>query len=240
MAFTVRKREYDHHTEQIHAIGGSWVRDLMLGLNDGLVASFAVTSGIAGAFSSSHIVTMAGLAEMLGGTVSMGLAGFISARSEIEFHESEIGRERDEIEKWPDREWDEIRTIYRGKGFSGELLDRIVGHLTADRERWANVMMREELGFASETFDSPLKSALTVGVSYLVGAAVPVIPYLFIEPARGVFASAVVTIIVLFAVGAAKTIITSRAWWRSGLESMLTGVIAASVTYAAGRLLGAR
>lgn len=240
MAFTVRKREYDHHTEQIHAAGGSWVRDLMLGLNDGLVASFAVTSGIAGAFSSSHIVTMAGLAEMLGGTVSMGLAAFISARSEFEFHESEIGRERDEIEKWPDRERDEIRTIYRGKGFSGELLDRIVGHITAERERWANVMMREELGFAAETFESPTKSALTVGASFLLGAAVPVTPYLFTEPARGVFASAIVTIVVLFAVGAAKTIITSRPWWRSGLESMLTGVVAASVTYAAGRLFGAR
>src|SRR5215468_8722321 len=210
MAFTVRKREYDHHTEEIHAAGGSWVRDLMLGLNDGLVASFAVTSGIAGAFSSSHIVTMAGLAEMLGGTVSMGLAAFISARSEFEFHESEIDRERDEI-----------RTIYRGKGFSGELLDRIVGHITADPDRWANVMMREELGFASEAFESPTRSALTVGASYLLGAAVPVTPYLFTEPARGVFVSAIVTIVVLFAVGAAKTVITSRPWWRSGLESML-------------------
>jgi len=240
MAFTVRKREYDHHTEEIHAAGGSWVRDLMLGLNDGLVASFAVTSGIAGAFSSSHIVTMAGLAEMLGGTVSMGLAAFISARSEFEFHQSEIARERDEIEKWPDRERDEIRTIYRGKGFSGELLDRIVGHITADRERWANVMMREELGFASEAFESPTKSALTVGASYLIGAAVPVTPYLFTEPSRGVFASAIVTILVLFAVGAAKTVITSRSWWRSGVEGMLSGVVAASVTYAAGRLFAAR
>jgi VIT1/CCC1 family predicted Fe2+/Mn2+ transporter len=240
MAFTVRKREYDHHTEEIHAAGGSWVRDLMLGLNDGLVASFAVTSGIAGAFSSSHIVTMAGLAEMLGGTVSMGLAAFISARSEAEFHQSEIDREREEIKKWPDRERDEIRTIYRGKGFSGELLNQIVGHITADHERWANVMMREELGFASETFDSPTKSALTVGASYLAGASVPVMPYLFLEPSRGVFASATVTIVVLFVVGAAKTIITSRQWWRSGLESMLTGIVAAGVAYAAGRLFAAR
>src|SRR5262249_9206050 len=117
MAFTVRKREYDHHTEEIHAAGGSWVRDVMLGLNDGLVACFAVGWGIAGAFSSSHIVSMAGLAEMLGGTVSMGLAAFISARSEFEFHESEIARERDEIEKWPDRERDEIRNLDTGQGF---------------------------------------------------------------------------------------------------------------------------
>ena len=240
MAFTIRKREYTHHTEEIHAAGGSWVRDLMLGLNDGLVASFAVTSGIAGAFSSAHIVLMAGMAEMLGGTVSMGLAAFISARSDIEFHQSEIERERKEIRIWPERERDEIRTIYKGKGFSGELLDRIVAHITAEPERWANVMMREELGFASENFDSPVKSALTVGGSYLAGATVPVLPYLFMAPAEGVLGSALITIAVLFCVGAAKTRITSRSWWRSGLESMMTGIIAATVTYAAGRLFGAR
>ena len=81
MDFSIRKREYDHHTEQVHAAGGASLRDLMLGLNDGLVASFAVTSGVAGAFTSGDIVVMAGLAEMLGGAVSMGLAAFISARS---------------------------------------------------------------------------------------------------------------------------------------------------------------
>ncbi len=240
MGITIRKREYDHHTEEVHAAGGPWVRDVMLGLNDGLVASFAVTSGLAGAFSSSSIVTMAGLAEMLGGTVSMGLAAFISARSEVEFHQSEIEREREEIRKWPDREREEISTIYKSKGFTGELLDRIVAHITSDPERWANVMMREELGFASESFDTPLRSGLTTGIAYLLGAAVPVFPYLFIPPARGVVASAIVTVLVLFGVGAAKTIITSRSWLRSGLESMLTGIVAAAGTYGAGRMFAAR
>ena len=164
MAFSIRRREYDHHTEQVHAAGGASLRDLMLGLNDGLVASFAVTSGVAGAFTSGDIVVMAGLAEMLGGAVSMGLAAFISARSQIEFYHSEIARERDEIQRWPEREREEIRTIYRAKGFGGELLDRIVGHITADPERWSDVMMREELGMAVESFDRPLRSALTVGL----------------------------------------------------------------------------
>jgi len=103
MDFSIRRREYDHHTEQVHAAGGASLRDLMLGLNDGLVASFAVTSGVAGAFNAGNIVVMAGLAEMLGGAVSMGLAAFISARSQIEFYHSEIQRERDEIQRWPER-----------------------------------------------------------------------------------------------------------------------------------------
>jgi vacuolar iron transporter family protein len=239
MAHAIRHREYKHHTER-HVAAGANLRDVMLGLNDGLVASFAVTSGIAGAFAESRVVLMAGLAEMLGGAVSMGLAAFISARSQIEFYESEVDRERYEIRRFPEHEKDEIRGIYRQKGFSGPLLDQIVAHITGDPDRWAEVMMREELGFTEENFESPLKSSMVVGASYLIGAAVPVAPYLFIAPAEGVVISAIVTVLVLFAVGAAKTIITSRSWWRSGVESMLTGIAAGAVTYGAGCLFGGR
>jgi len=240
MALSIHRREYDHHTEQVHAAGGPWVRDVMLGLNDGLVASFAVTSGVAGAFTTGNAAVMAGLSEMLGGAVAMGLAAFISARSQVEFYQSEIEREREEIERWPEREREEISAIYRDKGFAGPLLEQIVAHITSDPERWSNVMMREELGFNEESFDRPLRSAFAVGSSYLCGAFVPVWPYIFVEPTVGVLISAISTIVVLFAVGALKTIITSRSWWRSGFESMLTGIAAASVTYAAGRLFAAR
>ena len=98
---------------------------------------------------------MAGLSEMLGGAIAMGLAAFISARSQFEFYQSEIDRERYEIRRWPERERDEISAIYRKKGFAGPLLDQIVAHITSDPERWGNVMMREELGFNEESFDCP-------------------------------------------------------------------------------------
>jgi vacuolar iron transporter family protein len=236
MPFAVRRREYEHHTERVHAMGGTAVRDLVLGLNDGLVASFAVTSGLTGAFTVGRVVIMAGLAEMLGGAISMGLAALISARSQVEFYKSEVERERDEIKLWPERERDEVRLIYRNKGFSGKLLDQIVDHLTADHERWSNVMMREELGFG-DAFDAPWRSSLTVGLSYLVGAFVPVIPYLFVSPGRGIIYSAIATLSTLFAVGAAKTVITTRSLWRSGLESVLTGAAAAAATFGAGYYL---
>jgi len=235
MAISIRKREYDHHTEQVHAVGGERVRDLMLGLNDGLVASLAVTSGVSGAFTLRKVVVMAGLSEMLGGAVSMGLAAFISGRSQIEFYHSEIEREHLEMRKWPDRERDEIRAIYRAKGFAGKLLDDIVAHITSDPKRWSDVMMREELGFSGD-FESPLRSGATVGLAYLCGAAVPVMPYLFVMPSRGVVYSAVATLLALFVVGAAKTIITARSWWRSGVESVLTGAAAATATFAAGSM----
>ena len=240
MALEALKREYDHHTEKIHAPGGASLRDVMLGLNDGLVASFAVSSGVAGAFSAPAVVVMAGLSEMLGGAVSMGLAAFASARAQYEFYQSEVQREKEEIARWPERERDEIRGIYRGKGFSGPLLDQIVGHITADPARWRNVMMREELGFGASVAEPPLRSGLTVGASYLLGAAVPVVPYLFTRPSRGIIISAIATIIVLFMVGVAKTLITSRSWWRSGLESMAIGVAAGAVTFGAGKLFGSR
>jgi vacuolar iron transporter family protein len=240
MALAIRRREYDFHTEQIHAPGGMSLRDLMLGLNDGLVASFAVTSGVAGAFSAAGIVIMAGLAEMLGGAISMGLAAFISARSHMEFYLSEFEREREEIRRWPEREREEILTIYRQKGFTGALLEQIVAHITADPERWSNVMMREELGLNKEAIEPPARSGLTVGLSYLCGAAVPLIPYAFVAPPLGIGISAAATGIALFAVGAAKTIITARSWWKSGLESLVIGVAAAAATYGAGRLFASR
>jgi VIT1/CCC1 family predicted Fe2+/Mn2+ transporter len=168
----------------------------------------------------------------------MALAAFISARSQIEFYESEVDRERYEIKRFPEHERDEIRGIYKAKGFSGPLLDQIVTHITGDPDRWADVMMREELGFTEENFESPLKSSLVVGVSYLAGAAVPVAPYLFVAPPSGIAISVIITVLVLFAVGAAKTIVTARSWWRSGIESMLTGIAAGAVTYGAGRLFG--
>jgi VIT1/CCC1 family predicted Fe2+/Mn2+ transporter len=239
MPFAIRRREYDQHTEQIHASGGELLRDLVLGLNDGLVASFAVTSGLAGAAAAGRVVVMAGLAEMLGGAVSMGLAAYISARSHIEFYQSEIERERHEMKTWPERERDEIRHIYRAKGFSGKLLDDVVAHITADPERWSQVMMREELGLTGE-FEPPLRSGATVGLAYLLGAAVPVLPYLSTAPGRGILYSALITLATLFAVGAGKTVITSRSWWRSGLESVLTGAAAAAATFFAGHLFALR
>src|ERR1700732_3672451 len=162
MAHAIRQREYKHPAER-HVAAGANLRDVMLGLNDGLVASFAVTSGIAGAFTNPSVIVMAGLAEMLGGSVSMGLAAYASARAQFEFYESEIQREREEIKRWPDREREEVRAIYRGMGFAGPLLDAIVAHITADPARWNNLMMREELGFGSDVSEPPLRSGVTVG-----------------------------------------------------------------------------
>ncbi len=170
----------------------------------------------------------------------MGLAAYASVRAHQEFYRSEEQREREEITKWPEHERDEIRAIYRDKGFSGPLLDQIVAHITADPTRWRGVMMREELGFGAEVMEPASRSALTVAAAYLIGAAVPMLPYLFAVPAFGVLLSALATISALFMVGVAKTVLTGRRWWQSGIESVAIGIIAATVTYSVGRAFGTR
>jgi vacuolar iron transporter family protein len=238
MDFAIRRKKPKFHPQEEKPARGGGLRDLVMGLSDGLVASFAVASGVAGAFNNSKIVIMAGLAEMLGGAISMGAAAFLSTRSQLDFYQSEVARERDEIEKWPEHEREEVRAIYQAKGFRGAMLDQIVDHITADPERWSEVMMREELGLHKEQLDVPVNSAATVGLSYLVGALTPIVPYFFLPPSLGIALSAAATVIALFAVGAAKTLFTISPWWKSGLESMAIGIVAAMVTYGTGRFFG--
>ncbi len=230
-------KSYAYHTERVHSQRGKFLRDLVLGLNDGMVASFAVTSGVSAAATTSVVVIVAGLAESVGGALSMGLAAFASAKAEQEFYRSEMEREEEEIRRWPEEEREERRQIYREKGFEGALLEQVVNHITADRERWKNVMMREELGFAPETFVSPALAGFRVGVSYLVGALTPVLPYFILPPRPGVIWSALVALIALLAVGAGKAILTRRPVIRSALEAAIIGSIAAAATYVVGRVI---
>jgi VIT1/CCC1 family predicted Fe2+/Mn2+ transporter len=232
------RRRYAYHTEQVHALAGKFLRDLTLGLSDGMVASFAVTSGVGAASDTSALVIIAGLAETVGGAISMGLAAFASGRAQLEFYQSEVERENDEIQRWPEHEREEIRAIYREKGFEGPLLDQVVEHITSDPERWSNVMMREELGFTPESFEPPLRSGVIVGLSYLIGAMVPVLPYFFVRPHRGVIASAVIALAFLFALGAIKGAITRRPILRSAFEAALIAALAASAAFGVGRLFG--
>ena len=179
---------------------------------------------------------MAGLSEMLGGAVSMGLAAFISARSQIEFYHSEIEREHLEMRKWPDRERDEIRAIYRAKGLYRKAARR---YRRSHHLRSQTLERRHDArGTGASAASSSRRTAPARPSDCPTCAArqCRFLPYLFVAPARGVVYSAVATLVALFVVGAAKTIITTRSWWRSGLESALTGAAAAAATFAAGSL----
>ncbi len=224
------------HTEMVHIPGGSIVRELVFGANDGLVAAFAVASGVNGAGVQSKVIIIAGLAELIGGTISMALGAYLSTKSQIEYYRGEMNREGYEVDNFPEIERQEIREIYERKGFKGEILEKIISHITSDKERWVDIMMQEELGLSLDQTISPLKSAIATGGAYAFGALMPIIPYLFMQPANGLIASAALTLSVLFGVGAAKTVVTGKNTWRSGLESMAIGGLAAAATFVAGKI----
>lgn len=217
--------------------GGGIVREIVFGANDGLVAAFAVVSGVHGAAVPSRVVFLAGLVELLGGTVAMGLGGYLALKSEREYYQAERRREEREVDMFPETERKEITDIYRKKGFEGDVLEATVAHVTAERERWIETMMREELGLSPET-RSPMVSGIATGAAYAFGAAMPTLPYAFLQEQSAFHWSIALTLATLFVVGAGKTVVTGRSWWRSGTESVLIGAAAAGVTFVVGWLLG--
>jgi VIT1/CCC1 family predicted Fe2+/Mn2+ transporter len=226
------------HTEAAHVPGGRSLRDLVFGANDGLVAAFAVVSGVRGAAVSARVVLLAGLAELIGGTIAMGLGAFLAAKSEREFVLSEREREEREIVEFPEEERKEVRTIFARKGFRGEALEQMVAHVTADPVFWVDTMMTDELGLSSVPQTAPLRSGLIVASAYALGAAFPVVPYALPIAVPIAFALSIgLTLAALFVAGALKTRMTGRPALRSGLESVLIGAIAAAATFAAGRFI---
>jgi VIT1/CCC1 family predicted Fe2+/Mn2+ transporter len=176
---------------------------------------------------------------MLAGGVSMFLGGFVSAQSEKDAAEHQISVERHEIEHEPEEEREELRQIYRDKGFSGTQLTRIVDHLTSDKERWLESMIRDELLLRPGEYRSPWKVGAAIGVSFVAGASVPVFPFLLHLPAAPVVA-ALLSIAALFVTGAARSRYSRRSWLWSGAEMVLIGAIGTVCGLVIGKLLSVR
>jgi VIT1/CCC1 family predicted Fe2+/Mn2+ transporter len=233
--FSLLRRPTPGVHQEVHVPGGGIVRDLVFGANDGLIAAFAIVSGVHGAQLTSKIIVIAGTAEVVGGMISMGMGAYLSVKAAIEYIRSERVREEYEVEHFPDRERKEIHDIYKEKGFESPMLEAIVDHICADKKRWVNIMMREELNLSDEEALSPGRSAFATGGAFALAAAVPVLPYVLSENVELNFLwSLTLTISVLFFVGASKTVVTGLKWWRSGLEAMIIGGLAASATYIIG------
>ena len=224
------------HSEQ-HVKSGSYIRELIFGFNDGLVSVFALVSGIAGAALSSNIILLTGIAGLTAGAVSMALGAYISSKSQIEYYNSEIKREKEEIEKYPEVETEEIRQLYKLKGFKGQNLETVVKIITSDKKIWLKVMMEEELGLVQGKFDNPKIVAVIMGVAFVVGATLPIIPYFFMETVAALPLSAVLSLAGLFAIGSLKTIITKMSWLKSGAEMVGIGILSAAATYTIGFML---
>ena len=233
---SVDPHPHGHQAERWHRAGhGAALRNFVFGTSDGLVTVLAFVAGVSASLASRSSVLLAGLAEMFAGSFSMGMGAFFGARAERDLYRRERAREEREVREVPHLERDELRDIYRKKGFEGEQLEKIIDTLTENDKRWVDVMMAEELGL-SPVDDPPLKSALVVGFSYFIAAAIPLIPYLFFEARAALIASIVVTAVALGAVGAGKARFTQQPATRGAVETIVMGLVGVGVCWGIGKL----
>ncbi len=207
-------------------------------MSDGLTVPFALAAGISGAIAASHVVVTAGIAELAAGGISMGLGGYLAARTDIEHYKSEQQREQREVDEIPAEERMEVQSILRTYGLGQEDAARVASALTSDRERWINFMMRFELGLEEPDRRRAPLSALTIGGSYVIGGIVPLIPYMLVQRSnQGLYISAIVTLIALFIFGAVKGWFTGVPIFRSALQTVVIGGVAAAVAFLLARLV---
>lgn len=219
------------HVEQ-HFTSSAAVRDVVIGMSDGLTVPFALAAGISGAIASSRIVVTAGVAEVAAGAIAMALGGYLAARTDSEHYRSEKLREQTEVRNIPEAERREVRTILEGFGMSGDALDGAVNAVTRDRDRWVDFMMRLELGLELPDPARALTSGATIGASYVAGGLVPLVPYMLIADAgRALLVSAFVTMLALLVFGAVKGALTGTFWLKSAVQTMLIGGVASAVAF---------
>jgi len=223
------------HVEK-HFNAGEAVRDVVIGMADGLTVPFALAAGISGAIAASHIVVTAGIAELAAGGIAMGVGGYLAARTDVEHYQSERTREEREMRELPDVERGEIDEILERYGISPDVRAKVVDEISADAHRWVEFMMKFELGLEEPDPRRALRSALTIGGAYVVGGLIPLVPYMLVASAReALISSAAVTLLALFVFGFVKGRLTGIPPFRGGLQTLLTGGIAAAVAFVLAR-----
>jgi len=229
------KREHWHH------FGRGWISDAIYGANDGLGAVFGLVSGVAGYTHISRWILVSGLAGTVASALSMAAGAYLAAKSSRELTEAELAREKAEIEENPEEEREELELIYQLKGFTPDEAQLLVEKLSRRPEQFVKTMAAEELGISELSMPSPPHAAVSAGLSTAVGAIVPVLPFFWLEGLTAIAVAAAISLLAHFLVGAAKSVITVRSWWSSGLEMMGVGALEGIVTFgfglAAGKLL---
>ena len=218
---------------------GSWIGDAIYGVNDGLGAIFGIVSGVSGATSGdSKYVLLAGLSGMIASALSMGSGAYLAAKSEKEIFDAEIARERDAIRMNPAEARELLALYYQVKGLPEDDAFHVVDHIARDPEQMLRALSSERLGATEEALSNPMVSASSGALSTAVGATIPIIPFFFMHGLSAVIVAAIVSLAAHFAVGAAKSLITVRSWFSSGMEMTVVGAIEGAVTYGIGILLG--
>lgn len=225
------------HVEQ-HFSGSATVRDVVIGMSDGLTVPFALAAGLAGAVQNHWLIVIGGVSEMAAGSIAMGMGGYLAARSDADSYQAEVRREIREVEQVPDVERQEVQHIFAEYGLRGQALDAAVAAISANKDAWVRFMMREELGLEEPDPGRALRSSLTIGGSYIAGGIVPLLPYFWpISITASLILSAVVTAIALAVFGWVKGRFTGVLPSRSAMQTVLVGGVAAGAAYIIARLI---
>ncbi|MCJ8211053.1 VIT1/CCC1 transporter family protein [Mucilaginibacter sp. RS28] len=225
------------HQEQ-HLESSDMIRDIVIGMSDGLTVPFALAAGLSGAVNSSGIVVTAGIAEIVAGSIAMGLGGFLAGRTEADHYTSELRREYEEVERVPEREKEEVKEVFAEFGLSKKLQDEIAEELAKDKDKWVDFMMRYELGLEKPAAGRATRSAITIGISYIIGGIIPLSPYFFVaDSTRALYYSCVITMICLFIFGYFKSKVTGQPAISGAFKVLVIGALAAGAAFAMAKLI---
>ncbi|MBP7819596.1 VIT1/CCC1 transporter family protein [Candidatus Gracilibacteria bacterium] len=228
------REKYDQTTSKI----GIYLQDLVYGGNDGIVTTFAVVSGSIGANLDPKVIIILGLANLIGDGTSMGFGNYLGIKSELDHYQKELKREYREIEEEPDCETEEIREIYRRKGFTGNILEEITKVITSDKDRWVDTMMKEELELTIDPNAKPWAHGLTTFFSFLFFGFIPLIPFVFgLFEKKQFLVSIIGAFIALLTLGILRYLVTRERGIIGVLEIIFVGSICAAVAYGVGALL---
>jgi vacuolar iron transporter family protein len=229
--------DFMHMHVESHFEASDTVRDVVIGMADGLTVPFALAAGLTGtAAATSKLVVIAGLAEIAAGSIAMGLGGYLAARTDRDHYESERARELRETVELPQKERDEVADVFRGFGMSEENIKPVVNAISADQTRWVDFMMRFELGFEKPDPLRARNSAATIAVSYILGGLVPLSSYMLLDNLQtALMVSVVVTLLALFAFGYFKGKMTGIPPFRGGIQTVVIGGLASAAAFGLAR-----
>ena len=224
-------QHHDHHKEE-HLKSSAFITDVVIGMADGLTVPFALAAGLSGAVQSNTIVITAGIAEIVAGSIAMGLGGYLAGKTEVEHYQSELKREYDEVERLPEKEKEEVREVFANYGMSEQSQNIIVDELAKNKDQWVNFMMKFELGLEKPDVNRARNSAATIGISYIVGGLIPLTAYFFTStPHDGLFLSAGLTTLCLFIFGYFKSKVTGQPPIIGAIKVTLIGLAAAAAAF---------
>jgi VIT1/CCC1 family predicted Fe2+/Mn2+ transporter len=226
-----------HDHNEVHLQSSDMLRDIVIGMSDGLTVPFALAAGLSGAVDNSSIIVIAGIAEIAAGSIAMGLGGYLAGKTEQDHYKSEVKREYDEVENLRHREIEETKEFFANIGLSKELQEKATEEIAQDKDRWVEFMMKYELGLEKPDPKRATKSALNIGLSYVVGGIIPLSPYFFIDDSISALKYSVIsTLLCLFIFGYFKSKITGINPWLGALRVTLIGALAAAAAFGVAKL----